>query len=243
MLNKVEAEARQFREADVAKTEALTRADLERVVVGQVERYIALGFYAEVYPGIEEEEAKAKYRADFTLPENAAQPVKYSGRFDVVLAVEPRISLTRKHELAARIKELGLDTVARRWTTSRVREWINTGNIEDLTDHPTNVPYLVFTYNGKKHRLNTVTRAEDLFAGDEVRSPQLEVTDLFLQIPRFFVSQEGLYAAGSRYGRVLVPRLGTLFDEPEVQADSSDYRPRGWGVASRGKDVIRLGTR
>lgn len=224
----------------VEKPETLGRADLERIVARQVDRYIVLGFYAEVYPGIPEEEAKTKYRADFTLPEDAAQPAEYASRFDVVLAVEPRISLTRKHELAARIKELDLDSVARRWSTSKVKEWINTGNIRDLTDHPTDVPYLIFTHDGQKYRPYSVEKALTLFEADEVGSPQLEVTDFFLQKPSLFVKR-GIDAAGSRSEHDVVPCLTAFFDGPKVSADWLDYPGQLWGALSRGKEIIRLG--
>src|SRR3989344_1198295 len=119
----------------VTTEQLLWREDLERIITGQVNRYINLGFHLEVYPGLSEENAKARYRADFALPEQAVQPAEYVGRFDVVLPVEPRISLTRKHKLVGRMKELGLESVARKWKTSQVAEWINTEAIRDLTPH------------------------------------------------------------------------------------------------------------
>lgn len=224
----------------VEKPEALSRVDLEKIVAGQVGKHIALGFHTEVYPQLSAEGAEEQYRKDFILPEGAAQPAEYVGRFDVALVVEPRISLTRKHELAKRIMELDLDSVARGWATSQVREWVNTGNIQDLTEHPTDKPYLVFTHDGQRYRPFTVKQAIQRFADDEVGNPQVEITDLFLKHPEYFVDH-GIYAAGSHYGGGLVPCLGAFSDEPGVSADLFGSPFQSWGAGSRGKEYIILG--
>ena len=251
MLNRAELEAGQRGRPDrvirVSQTrlerviEPFTRADLEKVVPGQVERYIALGFHSEVYPKLEEDEAKARYRADFTLPKDAAQKPEYVGHLDVVSVHDPRIPLTRKHELAARIKELDLDEVARRWTTTRVDEWIDISNIEDLTTYPTDIPYLVFTHDGQKYRKISVTQAKKQFKDFEVGSPQGEVTDLFLQEPAFFVDI-GIYGGGSRLRYGYIPFLDTFYGRPSVHAYSPGKPDAYWGVLSRGKIYIPLGS-
>lgn len=214
---------------------------LEWIVAGQAERNIQLGLASEVYPGLSPEDAAEQYRNDFIVPKGAYSLAEsYRGRFDVALAVDPRIELVRKHELAGRIKELGLDSIVGKWRTSRVQEFIDTGRIQDLTDHPTKVPYLVFTHDGQRFRYISVEEAISRFESDEVGNPQLEVTDLFLKHPEYF-NHRGMFAVGSRSEDGDVPCLATWRGHPKVGAPLVGYPRRGLGALSRGEDFIELG--
>lgn len=235
------SDTERLRREQVSTETPLLREDLERIVTEQVKRFIALGFHREVYPDLSKAEAKAKYQADFVLPKQAVQPPEYRGRFDEVLVVEPRISLTRKHKLAGRIKELDLVPVAKKWTTSQVADWINTETIQDLTPHPTDIQYLVFTHDGQRYCPLTVEQAIGQFASDEVGSPQLEMIGLFLQKPIFFDGR-GIDAAGSRNKFGSVPYLDTFNGRPEVGAHSAGNQNQDWGALSRGKEIILLGS-
>lgn len=224
--------------------EPLRRTDLERTISEQVDRYIALGFHMEVYKDLSVTEAEAKYRADFTLPIEAVQPVEYVGRFDIPLLVEPRISLSVKYKLAQKLKDMNLDSITAKWETSKIDD--STGEIIDQTDHPTDRPYLIFTHAGKKYRGSSVEKALERFRDDEVGITQGELTDLFLQSPRYFVV--GISAAGSldvakhhAKGHTYVPSIFMILDHIEASSFWIKNKQE-LGVGSRGKEIIRLGT-
>lgn len=227
------------------KREPLRRTDLERIISEQVDRYIALGFHEEVYKNLPVQEAEAKYRADFTLPPEAAQPGEYVGRFDIPLVVEPRISLRKKYKLAKKLKDMNLDSITTEWETSKIDK--STGKIIDQTDHPTDRPYLIFTCDGKKYRGSSVEKALERFKDDEVGITQLELTDLFLQSPKYFVV--GISAAGShdvvkyhKRGHIYVPSLLMLVNRVEALSFLITNKQE-LGVGSCGREIIRLGTR
>ena len=223
--------------------EGMVMPELEFVVGGQVNRMIRLGYHTEVYPDLSLEMAELQYRADCVLPEGADQPEDLAGRFDFTIVGEPRISLVRKHELAAKLKELNLDRMVRNWPTSRVAEYIDTGKIEDEKDeelYPTDVPYIFFTHDGQRHLGHSPKDGIKRFDSDEIGKLQRESTDHFMQKPIHF-RRRGHDAVGSRYGGGRVPCLYAFDDGPEVDAGSLGYRFRGWGAASRGKEIIRLG--
>lgn len=213
---------------------------LEADVKGQVNRFILLHFHQAVYKDLDEEEARERYIADFTLPKDASQPKKYQNRFDITQIVDPRISLRRQYVLAIGIKKLGLDSAAEKWTTSQIAEWINTDDIKNLTKYPPKRPYLVFTHDGLKYHSYPEEKALALFDDDEVGSPLMEVTALFLNHPEYFIGR-GIDAAGSRYRGNRTPDLNTFGGRPGVDARWYDYRGPDWGVLSRGKKVILLG--
>ena len=202
-------------EAVSKSKEALIAPDLELIIAQQVNRLIQLGFHKEL--GMSKEE----YRAGFTLPAGASQPESYKGRFDALLVVEPRIVLARQHARAG------------------IKEWINTDNIQNLTKFP-DTPYAVWTHDGQKYRPFSVEKAIKRFATDEVGSPQIEVTALYLQHPEYFKNR-GVDAAGSRGGGGGVPGLDTFVGGPGVRAPWIDRPGQGWGAGSRGKEIIRLG--
>jgi len=202
--------------------ESIVIPSMELVVSKHVERYIGLGFYREVYPNLDDEEATARYREDFALPVSGVeQPEAHRGRFDVYLVVDPRINLPRQHKRA------------------KIAEYIDTGKITNLTQFPRR-PYVVFTHDANRYRPHTVDQAIAKFAGDEVGSPQVEVTALYLNYPQFF-RDHGVDAAGSRYKSDYVPCLYTFHGRPEVGAYWSGDVSRYWGALSRGKEIIELG--
>lgn len=231
-------------------SEILRRSDLERLVMPQVDRYIALGFHREVYPGLDQEQASALYRNDCAIPEEMQWPLGYDvNLFDIVLLVEPRVFLTEQHRLAGRIKELGLEPVANTWGTSQVTEVINTEKIYDLTDHPKDVPYVVFARY--EEELTRSSRGGILLPPvNDSRfnswCPQLEVTGLFLQRPDLFVKL-GMIALGSLYGTGrgnVYPCFGVSSDEPIILAlIGEQMHLRRWNKLSRARGVITLGAR
>ncbi len=204
----------------------LISQDLKEVVAKQIDRFIEkYGFHREVYPRLSDGEATAQYRRDFGLPESVFQPAEYAGRFDTVLVIEPRISLSRKYAIAG------------------IREWIDTSAITDSTKYPDTPPYLTFTHDAQKYRPYSVKQALTMFAEDEVGIPLNEVTDHYLLLPEDFGKRGmvGMDAAGSRSGGGDVPCLYLLRGGPGVYADFIDDPARHWGTGSRGKEVIKLG--
>lgn len=197
----------------------------EVILAGQVDRLVDLGFWAEVYPNLPEDEAKTKYRADFTLPESGAvQPEAYKGRFDVLLVIDPRVELIRQH---ARSKP-------------KINEYIDTGKITNETPVG-NKPYIAWTHDANRYRQYSVDQAIAQFSDDEVGSPQVEVTSLYLHHPEFF-KDHGVNASGSRSEYGFVPCLYAFGGGPEVDADSSGGRGQDWGALSRGNKIIVLGS-
>ncbi len=213
--------------------ELLVMPELEFVVARHVERNILLGFHEELGKSAD------KYRSDFILPEGADQLVEYAGDLDVVLVVEPRIPLQRKHELARKIKELDLDRAARDFVTSQVNEYINTEKINDLTEHPQDKPYVIFTHDGQRYRHYSLKKAIELFSADEIGAPQTELTDLYIHKPSYFI-RRGMWAGGSRYEDGYVPYLGTWCSKPGVRAFWNDNENPNLGVLSRGKKILEF---
>lgn len=209
---------------------------LEQEVARQVDRYIELGFHKEVYPEVNEVDAQARYRADFTLPEETTPPESYKGRFDVPLLVEPRIPLSVQH----------------RRSKTPIGERVKTENIQNLTESPSS-PYLVWTHDGKRYSKFSVEQAMNSFADDEVGSPQIELTALYLQHPDYFKGEgykgAAVIATGSRDGRTWGPERklvwATLIDaykgQPTVGSCWLGPMVIDAGKASRGKEITKLG--
>lgn len=209
---------------------------LEQEVARQRDRYIELGFHKEVYPDTDEADAKERYRADFTLPDGTEQPKGYKGRFDVSLVIEPRINLPMQH----------------RRQNPPILEKIGTADILNLIDIP-RTPYLVWTHDGQRYNKFSVQQTMASFADDEVGSPQIEVTALYLQYPEYFKDEgykdAAVIATGSRDGstwgseRKLV--WATLIDaykgQPTVGSCWLGPMVIDAGKASRGKEITELG--
>jgi hypothetical protein len=102
------------------------------------------------------------------------------------------------------------------------------------------MPYTAWTHDALRYRGYSVKEAQKKFADDEVGSPQIEVTALYLQYPDIFKYQ-GVNAAGSRYGSRYqgpgVPSLDWLQACPEVSAIWIDGRYQRWGSLSRGEQI------
>lgn len=196
--------------------------NLKEIVATCADRYIGLGRHMVVYPDLSEGEAIERYRADFTVPKDARMPKEYKVRFPVVNAVDPRIPIPEKDRRAG------------------IKEWINTGNIENQTFIP-DKPYVVFTHNGTLYLPNTVNQAMGRFKENEVGEPLTETIDLYLNRPDFFRTR-GRDSAGSRTEDGTVPFLHTFGGGPEVDADSPDDPTRRYGAGSRGKKIIELGS-
>ena len=197
--------------------------DLDKVIDKQVSRYIDLGFHREVYPNLKDEEAKTKYLNNFTLPQVASQPAEYVGYFDIALVAEPRVSLSRKFELAG------------------ITKWINISKIVDLTEHPEDIPYLVFTHTGKLYRPYYPSVLNLTFPKNfEVGSPLLEVTDQFIQDFSLW-DGKALDAVGSWLPYNLVPHISSLTDKLHVGQENPTNRYMNWFTSTRGEHLIRLG--
>lgn len=195
--------------------EAPMVSNLELMVAQQVDRLVQFGFHEEL--GKSEEE----YRAEFLPLKGVSQPESYKGLFDILLVVEPRIALGKQH-LRAGIKEV-----------------VSTDTIQNLTEFP-NKPYITWTQDGQKTRNCSAELATEYFKDDEIGSPQVEVTALYLQHPEYFKGL-GIVAAGSRYEDGYVPCLGAFSDRPEVCGFPYDLRLPVWGVGYRGKEIVILG--
>lgn len=195
-----------------------TSSKLEAIAKAQTDRLIELGFHREVYPHLSPEEAEAFYRNDLAVPEFTNQPKEYEGRLDMVLVVDPRIQLPRQHRLA----QVG------GYTTSEVQNYVS---------YP-NHPYIAFIHD---------RQIAPYGYKDEAKSPQVEVTSLYLQHPELF-RYKGFCAPGSR----LAPYGWESFHSPAIILDRG--RPEVIGfvpdnlfaqhVSSpllRGKKVLPLG--
>jgi len=203
-------------------------SSLEAAVRKQVNQYIALGFHKEVYPNIEEVEAIARYRANFTLPEGASQPEDYKGRFDVPLVVEPRLALSLQHANSK----------------PPIQERCKTDNIQNLTEFP-NTPYLVWTHNGQRYSKLSTEQTIHSLAGDEVGSPQIEVTALYLQHPEYFEGKgykgAAVIAIGSRCDVVWATLIDAYKGQPNVSSCWLGPMVTDPCKGSRGKEIIMLG--
>lgn len=208
-------EQAQSRKTRAVESKLVLSQTLEWLVSRQVNRFIELGFHSEVAQTEEE------YRRYLALPEGLTQPEAYKGRFDIPLVVEPRLSLTTTHCIAG------------------ITEYIKTGNIENLTPVP-KTPYIAWTHDGTKYQPYSVEKALTLFAEDEVGSPQIEVTSLYLSHPEFFRGR-GIDAAGSRHGGSRVPYLYTFHGRPGVRAGRVGNPDSLWGALSRGNEIVVLG--
>lgn len=196
---------------------------LEATVRECVNRYMNLGFHTFVYPNIREEEAVYKYRKDFAIPEGARKPEEYDSRFDLVLAIEPRVSLPRKCKRA------------------RIGGPIEMLEISDLTPI-SDKPYIVFTHDGTRYYPYTVKQALTRFSEDEVAEPLTETIDLYLKYPALLASYRGRDAAGSRTEDGLVPNVdNTTIFGTFIQWARPGASHQRFGVGSRGKKIIELG--
>ncbi len=202
--------------------EAPRRLALEKIVAKCVDRYLGLGFHIFIYPDVSEEEAVEKYRKDFSIPGGASKPEEYDSRFDVYYAVEPRVSLSRKHKRAG------------------ISELTDTLKISNSTHIP-DKPYIAFTHDGTLYLPYTVNQAVRRFSEDEVGESQTETTDLYLNHPVLFAIF-GRDAAGSRTEYGNVPSLVAFFGRPRVEENRPGASHQHWGVGSRGKKIIELGT-
>jgi hypothetical protein len=220
---------------------------IEVIVANQVNRYLELGFHKEVYPELDEDKAKDRYKRDFIFPDGASQPQEYAGRFDIVVVVEPRIQLSKLHLLAKGFKEKDLDTAVSELDSSQVAEWIDTeNNIQNLTEYPRSNPYLVFVSDPERYRGRSVEEALAQFNPDEVGCVSLEVTSLYLQHLKYFIGR-GISAAGTRNTSGTHPGSGApyigvaSFRRPYVGMESTANRYANMSVLSRGEKFIRLG--
>ncbi len=97
------------------RKEAPRPLNLKEIVARNVDRFIGLDFHTFIYPDAPEEETKAKYREDFTVPEGARMPKEYEMRFPIINAVDPRIPISEKDRKAG------------------IEEWTDTRKITDRT--------------------------------------------------------------------------------------------------------------
>ena len=143
------------------------------------------------------------------------------------------------------MKYFELTAVVKKLVTSRiVSHGIPQGGIKNLTKIPADKPYLIWTHDAQKYRPLTVKQALGIFGSDEVGSPQIEVTALYLQYPEYFINR-GINAAGSTYesGSANGIPFILVYDtqQPGFHVDWVDMPGDVWGALSRGKEVVKLG--
>ncbi len=202
------------------RAEHLRHPDLSEAVHKAVARFIGLGFHKAVYPDISEEEARGRYRKDFTLRQGASMPEDYQERFPVINVVEPRIPISEKASLA------GIE---------RINACIVT-NETQISDKP----YVAFTHDGYRYFRHKVDEAISEFTGDEVGEPLTETIDLYLNHPRI-LKYHGRDSIGSRIMNDGIPSVDTFRGHPKIEASSSDDPSPYYGAGSRGKKIIELG--
>lgn len=214
--------------------------DLETVVGRQVDRYIKLGFHRLIYRDLPEEAAIAKYKADFALPQGAAQAEEYKGRFDIALVVDPRASLWFQYNVIDNRVE-GLTSIKDR------SDLIDIKRIADQTEHPDG-PYLIFTHDGQRYKTEglygrQIKEMQASFAQDEVGNTLHEATGLYIQYPEYFGDGRGSVAAGSRDEHGDVPLFAGYKGYQTVGAFKEDDNiSQNFGAFSRGRNVIELGS-
>lgn len=127
----------------------------------QIDRLIDLGFHKEKEIG----QTKGKYKD--SLPKFFPQLPEYKGLFDIPLLIDPRIPLSIQHKL--------ID----------IKERVKSDHIINLTPVPY-VPYAIWGADPHKY----IKKFYDPNFNENdlgfVRSPQIEVTGLFMHYPKLF---------------------------------------------------------
>ncbi len=199
-------------------------------IAEQVKRLAGFGLHRVAYPyeSITDEEAKRRYSEDFVLPEGAKQPENYRNRFDTPVVVDPRVDSRTLLALLPRVKiEAPIDI-------SKI------ANLRGVSGRN----YLIWTNNGRMRHYFSVGEATGRFSKDQIGSTLSEVIAIFLQHPEYFEGR-GIIAAGSRYEdgnrNILTPFVSNLNDSVNIGA-IAEYDPirPGWGVSSRGKEIIKF---
>ena len=195
-------------------------------IAEQVKRLAGFGLHRVAYPyeSITDEEAKRRYSEDFVLPEGAKQPENYRNRFDTPVVVDPRVDSRTLLALLPRVKiEAPIDI-------SKI------ANLRGVSGRN----YLIWTNNGRMRHYFSVGEATGRFSKDEIGNTLSEVIAIFLQHPEYFEGS-GIIAAGSRYEDTLTPFISKLNGSVNIGVISKrDQIPPGWGVSSRGKEIIKF---
>jgi hypothetical protein len=187
----------------------MTPEELNTVWEKQVNKLISLGFNDEIH------KSEGTYRR--LMPKFAPQPPEYAGRFDIPLLVESRIPLKIQHKLA------------------KITSAINEQHIVDTTKVP-GEPYSIWTHNGERYRQLSIIAAVSKFLPDEIASPQIEVTSLYIHYPELF-REHGIDASGSVYGSDSVPCIDTFLGTPGLNHGPLDHPDSRWGPLSRGRSI------
>ena len=202
-------------------------SELGSTVVEQVNRLIRFGLHREMYPyvTIPDEDAERRYSEDFILPEGAKRPEGYRRRFDIPVVVDPRVDLRTLLDKARIERQIDISKIT---------------NLRGVSGRTC----LIWTNNGHTRHYFSVGEATGRFSKDQIGSTLSEVIAIFLQHPEYFEGR-GIIAAGSRYEdgnrNILTPFVSNLNDSVNIGA-IAEYDPirPGWGVSSRGKEIIKF---
>lgn len=185
--------------------------DLSKLRDIQIDRLIDLGFDRQL--GLSPD----VYRRRF--PDITPRPPEYVGRFDVLLLVEgdPSVDLKCQHRAAG------------------IVEFTDSGKLVTKGFQP-NVPYYIWTHDGKRYRTKSIGSAIEAFSEDERACSQLEVTSLFIHYPELFKGcgiDSGRTCDKNEYYSTLI----WVQEHPELALHHlNDFTP-GLSLLSRGKLV------
>ncbi len=176
----------------------------------QLERLERFGFHKELGQSCRE------YEEGF--PQFLPQPEEYKARFDIPLVVETRIPLLRQHKLAG------------------INEFIDIDYVTNLTSVPSRhlIPSGPMMLAPLPQCKRTASARALCPPDDEVGSPLVEVTALYLQRPDIF-KDHGVDAPGSRLP--WIPSLRILNGKSWVDNRWPEDQNESWGALSRGKQI------
>lgn len=185
----------------------MTTEELQKEWERQVQKLISLDFHRHI--------GKSEFTYRKTLPPFFAQPATFTGRFDIPLLVDPRMSLKKLHKML------------------NIHPSIDEDLIVD-TIKPLEEPYTMWTHDANRYRQFSVKEAVKNFQPDEMVALQLEVTTLYLHHPEIF-QDHGVDASGSLYGTAGVTCLDIFTGRPTLNIGALDHPDSRWGALSRSK--------
>lgn len=186
----------------------------ESLILGQVEKNIDLGYHSAIG------EAENDYRRSFILPVGFRQPEDYSGRFDNLLVVDPRVPLSKRNNAL------------------NVTEYINPEDIVDINETP-NAPYAIWVGRLGDKDFDSENVLANL-SEDEVPLNYQEALSYYAAFPGALY-YEGVVAASSRYENLEVPVIKNLLNVAALTRASIKDKYARSRIITRGKDIILLG--
>lgn len=189
---------------------------VEKIIGSQVDKFISLGFHDVLG------QPEAQYRSSFVVPGSTRQPGLYQGKLDNLVVVDPRIPVRLVNQ-AVGIYE---------WTPV---DWFITEELYPQT------PYAVWTNIRSPYLGYSVEEAGGRFMDFEVGSSHLEVVCGYIANPRS-VFEYAIIAGESHCGDFHATLSPFGVKSIELYPLRPDFKHPWWGVMSRGREIITLGS-